>query len=95
MSARRAPISLVQQTTDTEKGSLVKVAAKYTGCVLTDRVMQVHFALTVGGHIKRAAHVKVPLTEFTEAVWATAMDRASRRRLVEIWSDEPLPPWTE
>lgn len=69
----------------------MNVKVNYTGCVLTDRNMQVHFTLTIGGHVKRAAHVKVPLSEFTQEVWATAADRASRRRLMEIWSDEPIP----
>lgn len=72
----------------------MKIAAQYQGVVLTDRCLQIHFKLTIGGSTVRHHHVKVPLDQLSKEVWATAMDRAARRRLLEIWAaedNEPLP----
>lgn len=73
----------------------MKLSHKYQGMTLTDKYLTVHFATTIGGQVKRHGQVKIPISECTSEVIANAMDRATRRRLVQIWSDTPIdfPPW--
>lgn len=75
----------------------MKIKAEYQGVVLTDTCLQIHFKLTIGGSAVRHHHVKVPLSELAKEVWAKAIDTASRRRLIEMWSQdqELLPPWDD
>lgn len=74
----------------------MKIKADYQGVVLTDRCLQVHFKLTLGGSTVRHHHVKIPLDELAKEVWARAIDTASRRRLLELWSaDSDVLPWDD
>lgn len=75
----------------------MKIKSEYQGVVLTDRYLQVHFRLTIGDTAVRHHHVKIPLDEFAKEIWARAIDTASRRRLIELWSQEQelLPPWSD
>lgn len=77
------------------------VKTSYDGLVVTDRFVQVHFKVGNGSWV-RHAHIKVPITEFLTDEVTQAMDKMVRRRLIEIWSAEPVPdlfdadaPWGE
>lgn len=70
----------------------MKISHKYQGLTLTDRYLTVHFATTIGGSVKRHGQVRIPVEDCTNEVLAQAMDRAARRRLLEIWSEEPMDP---
>lgn len=80
--------------------STSKIKVSYQGLILTDAYMQVHFAVG-NGSWARHQHVKVPLAELLTDQVTQAMDRHVRRRLVEIWSETPIPdlletaPWEE
>nr|CRY96820.1 hypothetical protein [uncultured prokaryote] len=72
----------------------MKIKATYTGVVMTDKHLQVHFALEIGGTLKRAHYVRIPLDSLRAPVWARALDTAARRELLRIWAaddNEPLP----
>lgn len=72
----------------------MKIKTVYQGVVLTDRCLQIHFSLEVGGTTKRHVHVKVPMDDLAKEVWAKAIDTATRRRLIAVWSeDQDLLPW--
>lgn len=74
------------------------VKCSYQGIIVTDRYVQVHFNVGNGSWI-RHQHVKVPISELLNDEFAQAMDKFVRRRLVEIWSEQPVPdlmlPWEE
>lgn len=78
------------------KASPVKVS--YDGIIVTDRYLQVHFKVGNGSWV-RHQHVKVPLSEFLTDEVTQKIDRYVRRRLIEIWSEQPVPdlmlPWEE
>lgn len=74
------------------------VKTSYQGLILTDQYLQVHFNVGNGSWV-RHQHVKVPISEFLTDEMTQAIDKHVRRRLIEIWSDEPIPdltdtPWT-
>lgn len=72
----------------------MKIKSQYQGVVLTDTCLQIHFSLEIGGTTKRHVHVKVPLDELAREVWAKAIDKATRRHLLEMWSaDQDILPW--
>ena len=74
----------------------MKIKATYQGVVLTDRCLQIHFKLELGGAVTRHHYVKVPLDELAKEVWAKAIDTATRRRLLEMWSaDQDILPWDD
>lgn len=73
------------------------VKVSYQGLILTDQYLQVHFNVGNGSWM-RHQHVKVPLTELLTDELTQQLDKHVRRRLLEIWSDEPIPeldsaPW--
>lgn len=77
------------------------VKTSYDGIIVTDRYVQVHFKVGNGAWV-RHQHVKVPITEFLTDEVTQALDKMVRRRLVEIWSGEPVPdlfeqdaPWAD
>lgn len=77
------------------------VKTSYDGLVVTDRFVQVHFKVGNGSWV-RHAHIKVPITEFLTDEVTQAMDKMVRRRLIEIWSAQPVPdlfdteaPWAD
>lgn len=67
-----------------------KIKVSYQGLVLTDAHVQVHFAVGNGSWL-RHQHVKVPLSELLTDQVTQAIDRHVRRRMIEIWSSEPVP----
>lgn len=77
------------------------IKTSYAGLVLTDAYAQVHFKVGNGSWV-RHAHVKVPISELLTDEVTQAIDRHVRRRMIEIWSAEPVPdlfeadpPWSE
>lgn len=74
------------------------VKCSYQGLIVTDQYVQVHFKVGNGSWI-RHQHVKVPMNEFLSDEVTQALDRQVRRRLIEIWSAEPVPdlalPWDD
>lgn len=74
------------------------VKVSYQGLIVTDRYLQVHFNVGNGSWM-RHQHVKVPLNEFLTDEVTQKIDKFVRRRLIEIWSEQPVPdlmiPWDE
>lgn len=73
----------------------VKIKTEYQGATVTARYLTIHFRLEVGGTIVRASQVKIAIDQLPFDEMEQAMDRLVRRKLLEAWSDEPLPPWDE
>lgn len=73
----------------------MKIKTDYEGMTLTDKYLTIHFKLEVGGTLVRHSTVKVRAGDLPEDLLLQALDRTARRKLIEIWSDEPLAPWDE
>lgn len=77
------------------------IKTSYQGLVLTAAHVQVHFKVS-NGHWTRHAHIKVPIDELLTDSVTQAIDKHVRRRMIEIWSDTPVPdlfeqeaPWAD
>lgn len=77
------------------------VKVSYQGIIVTSAYVQVHFNVGNGSWM-RHQHVKIPLSEFLTDEVTQALDRYTRRRLIEIWSGQPIPdlfdqeaPWSD
>lgn len=70
--------------------SNAKMKISYQGLVVTATAIEVHFAVGNGVWL-RHQRVRVPLGEFLTDEVTQAIDRHVRRRMIEIWSDTPLP----
>lgn len=74
------------------------VKCSYQGIIITDQYLQVHFNVGNGSWM-RHQHVKIPLSEFLTDEVTQKLDRFVRRRLIEIWSEQPVPdlvlPWED
>lgn len=66
------------------------IKLSYQGLVVTSSYVQVHFNIGNGTWM-RHQHVKVPINEFLTDEMTQAIDRHVRRRMIEIWSAEPVP----
>lgn len=67
-----------------------KIQTSFQGLTATDAYLTVHFAVGNGGWLRHAA-IKVPIGDLLTDEVTQALDRHVRRRMLEIWSDEPLP----
>ena len=67
-----------------------KIKVSYQGLIVTSSYVQVHFNVGNDSWI-RHQHVKVPISEFLTDEITQAIDRHVRRRMIEIWSDTPVP----
>ena len=77
-----------------------KMKISYQGLIVTATAVEVHFAVGNGVWL-RHQRVRVPLSELLTDEVTQALDRHVRRRMLEIWSEEPIPdlfqqpPWRE
>lgn len=71
-----------------------KVKVSYQGIIVTEQYLTVHFAVGNGVWMRHQT-VKVPLRELLTDQVTQALDRHVRRRLIEIWSEEPVPQLTD
>lgn len=74
-----------------------KMKVSYQGIIVTEQYLSVHFAVGNGVWLRHST-VKVPLSELLTDQVTQAIDRHVRRRMIEIWSEEPVPdlfdaPW--
>lgn len=67
-----------------------RIKVSYQGLIVTDQYLTVHFAVGNGSWMRHQT-VKVPLAELLTDEVTQAIDRHVRRRMIEIWSDTPLP----
>lgn len=76
-----------------------RVKTSFQGVTCTAQYVTVHFAVS-NGVWTRMSTVKVPLNELLSDEVTQALDKHVRRRMIEIWSDTPVPdlfspPWDE
>lgn len=67
-----------------------KIKVSYQGLICTEQFMTVHFAVGNGAWIRHQT-VKVPMKDLLTDEVTQAIDKHVRRRMIEIWSDTPLP----
>lgn len=67
-----------------------KIQTSFQGITVTPSYLTVHFAVGNGGWLRHAA-IKVPMTELLTDEVTQALDTHVRRRMIEIWSQEPVP----
>lgn len=76
------------------------IKTSYDGLICTEQYLSVHFKVGNGSWIRHST-VKVPLRELLTDEVTQMIDRHVRRRMIEIWSDTPLPdlfsepPWSQ
>jgi hypothetical protein len=69
------------------RGSSMK--AEYTGTTCTEKYLTVYFTAKQDTWVQFCS-VKVPLTDLLDEKVTNMMDRAVRRKLIEIWSEVDL-----
>jgi hypothetical protein len=67
----------------------MKQPHEYIGVSVTETYLTVSFACGARG-ARRLAEVKVPLLDLDQELIWKLMDKAVARRLIEMWSQEPL-----
>lgn len=70
--------------------SQAKMKVSYQGLVVTTTAVVIHFAVGNGVWLRHST-VRVPLSEMMTDEVTQALDKHVRRRMIEIWSDEPVP----
>lgn len=72
-----------------------KIAISYQGLIATDAFCVIHFAVGNGSWMRHQT-VKVPWDDILSDEVTQKIDRHVRRRMIEVWSDTPLPDlWDE
>lgn len=71
----------------------MKIKTQYTGMTSTPRYLTIHFKMQIGDTIVRASQVKIRVDDLSSEVMLAALDRQSRRKLMEVWSGQDIIPW--
>lgn len=70
----------------------MQIKTAYSGMTLTARYLTVHFKLEVGGTLVRASELKIKIDDLPGELLAEALDKHTRRILLEVWGRDDLLP---